>query len=384
MSGHPAGADAPPRRLLGRYDGGRSGASVVAIGGIHGNEPAGLIAAARVLEALERQRPAMTGRFVALAGNLTALARGQRYISRDLNRLWTDEEVARLQAADPATDDVEAREQRVLLALFTRLEAETEDVVYLDLHSTSAPGPPFHCISDTLHTRRIARATPIPLILGIEEAIRGSLLEFMEARGRPLLLIEGGQHADAATVTAHESAIWQALVTAGVLAPGDLSDLPVRRARLAGAAGVLPPVLEVIYRHPVDGDGFRMLPGYRNFDLVARGQLLAETASGYVRAPASGRLLMPLYQDQGEDGFFIARAVRPVWLTVSALLRAVGVDRLLPRLPGVSPVPERPDRFLADRHVARWFTVQLFHLCGYRKIGERGDVLVFTRRVEKR
>ena len=34
-------------------------------------------------------------------------------------------------------------------------------------------------------------------------------------------------------------------------------------------------------------------------------EILADNTNGTVRAPVSGRLLMPLYQKQGDDGFFI-------------------------------------------------------------------------------
>ena len=51
---------------------------VVCVCGIHGNEPAGLRAAERVLADLERRGAALRGDFVAIAGNLGALAAGRR------------------------------------------------------------------------------------------------------------------------------------------------------------------------------------------------------------------------------------------------------------------------------------------------------------------
>jgi succinylglutamate desuccinylase len=55
-----------------------------------------------------------------------------------------------------------------------------------------------------------------------------------------------------------------------------------------------------------------MLPGFRNFDPVREGQLLARSGpqlAREVRAPWSGTLIMPRYQGQGLDGFFLGRAV---------------------------------------------------------------------------
>jgi succinylglutamate desuccinylase len=54
-----------------------------------------------------------------------------------------------------------------------------------------------------------------------------------------------------------------------------------------------------------------MEPGFRNFQSVSAGKLLARDHHGEVRAPLSGILLLPLYQAQGEDGFFLIREVTP-------------------------------------------------------------------------
>ena len=48
-----------------------------------------------------------------------------------------------------------------------------------------------------------------------------------------------------------------------------------------------------------------MNPGYSNFQMVKKGDLLAEDKNGEIRAPNSGILLMPLYQKQGQEGFYI-------------------------------------------------------------------------------
>jgi succinylglutamate desuccinylase len=48
-----------------------------------------------------------------------------------------------------------------------------------------------------------------------------------------------------------------------------------------------------------------MLPGFKNFDAIEKNQILAKNKHGDILAPYSGYILMPLYQKQGEDGFFI-------------------------------------------------------------------------------
>ena len=76
-------------RLLGRIEGAHSGPTLLCVAGIHGNEPAGVHAARRVLRALADRRTEMTGELVAFAGNMSALAAGRRFVDRGLNRAWT-------------------------------------------------------------------------------------------------------------------------------------------------------------------------------------------------------------------------------------------------------------------------------------------------------
>jgi len=71
-----------------------------------------------------------------------------------------------------------------------------------------------------------------------------------------------------------------------------------------------------------------------------------------------------------------------LWLSVSAVLRRLRLDRIVHWLPGVRRGTERDD-LVADRHVARWFTVEIFHLLGFRKQRDRQEQIVFSRRREQ-
>ncbi|MGH7337858.1 MAG: aspartoacylase, partial [Myxococcota bacterium] len=93
-------------------------------------------------------------------------------------------------------------------------------------------------------------------------------------------------------------------------------------------------------------------------------------------------LLMPLYQPQGDDGFFLAVPVARFWFELSATLRRLRADRLLPLLPGVRPYADRPDTFLVSRRIARHFVRELFHLLGYKRLEHGARHFVFTRRAE--
>ena len=124
--------------------------------------------------------------------------------------------------------------------------------------------------------------------------------------GHAAVAFEGGQNENPASTDNLEAAIWVALDSATLL---DTHNGRVSQARntLSGVAAGLPKVVEILHRHvTAAGDGFRMSNSYQGFDRVTSGQLLATDATGDITAPVGGYLLMPLYQKQGNDGFFLA------------------------------------------------------------------------------
>ena len=376
-------------RLLVSYGGQTPGPLVVVTGGIHGNEPAGVLAVRRVLEVLERDRPPLRGKLVALAGNIGALSRRVRYVQEDLNRMWAPERVAEFRRRAEEALEPEAREQRELLEILERTIAEQpwQEVVLLDLHSTSAEGAPFSIMADTLQNRRIAFALPVPVILGLEERVSGTLLSWFSELGHTAVCVEGGQNENPGTIQHHVAAIWITLVSAGALDPLDAPWVAEETSRLAETAWGLPRVIEIRYRFPVpSGTRFAMVPGFSNFDLVEEGEILAHiggTEQAEVQSPSDGLLLMPRYQGQGEDGFFLGHEVRRVWLRLSACLRRMRLHWILPLLPGVRRDPRDKRVLHADQRVARFALVELFHLFGFRWSRNEGEELVFVRRMDR-
>lgn len=375
---------ATPRadRVIGAYTTGRPGPLVVVTAGIHGNEPAGTVATRRVLEELSARALPLRGKLLCITGNIGALSRGQRFVDRDLNRGWTQERIAALVARDPALDDSEDREQREILALFLGVMAEAkEPVVFLDLHSTSAGGSPFCAIADTLRNRTVSFALPVPVILGLEEMIDGTMLSYLDDLGHIAVVFEGGQNQAPSTIDHHESALWLALEAAGSLSKAEITAFAVHHARLSASSAGIPHVVEVRYRHGITAaDQFKMKPGYVNFQRLARGEVLAEDRRGGVTCPDGDRILMPLYQAQGDDGFFAVREIKKFWLHVSAVIRKLRMHVLLPLLPGVSWHRERQDTLLVDSGIARFLVREIFHLFGFRRMRPEGGKLVFSRR----
>lgn len=369
------------QRELGTWDCGRPGPTLLVVGGMHGNEPAGVTAVRRVLAALQERELPIDGRFVALAGNLQALRQERRFLARDLNRGWGRSAVADLAGRDAGDLVPEDREQQELLQRFTELERTASGpLVFVDLHTSSAEGPPFLCLADTIDNRRLGLATGVPIILGIEETIAGASLEWFADRGIAGFAVEGGQHRHPDTVGNLEAVLWLVLERLRMLRPGAV-ELAPHRERLRRATAEAPPIVEIVYRHVIaPSDEFRMAPGFVNFARVRSGQRLAEDRRGPIDAPYACHVMLPLYQAQGDDGYFLARRVRPFWLWLAKWLRALRCGALLPLLPGIRRDPDDPDTLLADRRVARWFVVEIFHLLGYRKQVERQQLLAFSRR----
>ena len=369
-------------RRLCDFGSGPSGACLVCIGGIHGNEPSGVDALRRVGRLIREESIPLQGRFIGLAGNLPALACGRRFIRDDLNRIWSQDRIRELRSldADEATDEL--GEQLALLGAVNEVFAtKRDDIYFVDLHTTSAGGGPFTIFGDSLKNRSFAQHFPVSMILGLEEQIKGALMEYLGDLGAVTMGFEAGPHSSPESPHRQEAAIWIALVASGVLAPENCSRLEESRKRLRDAAASYPGVLEVRHRQSVElEDGFQMEPGFQNFDLVKKGQRLARDTQGTIRSPENGRILMPLYQSQGSDGFFIVCEIWPFWLKLSKLLRALPLSSLIPHLPGVRRHPEISNALLVNPSIASWATVEFFHLCGYRTCPPEGKLLVFKRR----
>ncbi len=369
-------------RVLGRIRGAWPGPTLLCVGGLHGNEPSGLEALERVLERLAPRARAMRGELVALTGNRSALALSRRFVDRDLNRSWTDERIARLKEEGHLGGHTEDREQVELLDAIEAVVADARGPVYfLDLHTTSGGGGPFITFGDTLPNRALAAHIPVPMILGLEELVDGTLLAFLSRHGIVGAVYETGQHSEPRATDRAEAGVWLAAAAVGLLPESLLPEAAAGRKLLKRDTGHLPPAMEMVYRHHIEPlDGFVMDPGYRNFQPVDKGQSVARDVRGPVQVQWGGRILMPLYQAQGEDGFFLIRDFSTFWLRASHILRTLGVDRIVHLLPGISLDPGRPDTVVVNRRVARWFSLQFLHLLGFRKEEDAGTMMLLRRR----
>jgi succinylglutamate desuccinylase len=177
----------------------------------------------------------------------------------------------------------------------------------LDLHTTSAPGFPFAVVGPSEAQRAFARAFPLPGIIGLQRALPGVLTAHYGQRGCLALAIEGGQHTSRAAADNLAAVLAIALEASGCVPA--MPGAAAARDHLTRARGDLPAVIDLALRHAVRPEhGFRMEPGFANLQRTAAGTLLARDAAGEIRAPFDGVLVLPLYQPDGDDGFFYGRA----------------------------------------------------------------------------
>ncbi len=369
-------------RVVGRVTAPEPGPTLFVVGGLHGNEPAGLLGLERVFGRLGEIGLAR-GELVGLAGNLEALAVGRRFIDEDLNRIWLEPRLAALRDGEPVS--VEERGLRDLDRELRETLARARGEVYaLDLHTISGPGPAFVVIDDTLLNRRFANRFPVPLVLGLDEELTGTMAHHLTAQGVIPVGFEAGQHEEAEAADRAEAAIWIALEAAGILADGH-AEFAAARRRLEAESRGLPIVVEVRYRHAIaPEDGFRSVQGLISFQPVRKGDPLASDRAGEVRAPLGAMVLMPLYQDQGEEGFFLVDPVKAFWLRLSVRVRPWRLERFLHWLPGVRRHPDHKGAFIIDRWIARWEALQIFHLLGFRRRGAAERYLIMARRRQGR
>lgn len=377
-----------PSRVIGRFGDDSSGPTLIVLAAVHGNEPAGYRAMRSLLSRFEEAPVKLRGSVIGLVGNRQAFAQGRRFIEEDLNRLWRPDTMARIRVAGAVAGEPEGEieEARDLYLEIERVltRAQGRPVYALDIHTFSGPGPAFVVFDDSLPNREFALELEVPRVLGIEEELEGTLMDYLDTRGVHTAAFEAGQHDDPASVAQAEAAIWVAMRASGVLGRTGEAEVDSASRRLAAAARGLPNLFQVKYRHAIKPNSdFQMRPGLRGFQAVARGEQVATENGVPVLVPQSGRLLMPLYQAQGEDGFFVIRPVKTPWLALSAWLRQLRLARFVHWLPGVRRLDDAGREIEVNIRIARWLPLDFFHLLGFRRIGQVGKRLFLRRRDEE-
>ena len=374
------------QRLIGHIKGDHSGPTLIFIAGMHGNEPAGIYAIRKVLDHSEKLQKSFKGSLYAIGGNLPALAKGIRYHRHDLNRLWTRENLSNLKEDNELSNSKEVQELKEIYFIIQNiLDTEQGPFYFFDLHTTSSQTIPFITVNDSLLNRKYTSQYPVPIILGIEEFLNGALLSYINELGYVAFGFEGGQHDDPASINNHIAFIYLSLVLSGCLEKKAI-DFDDYYSHLFRNTERYQSFYEIIKRYEIKPfEEFKMAPGFKNFQSIQKGILLARSNGNPIYADEDNRIFMPLYQGKGNDGFFMIRKTPKIFLQISLLLRKIHFDKILPLLPGVRWSSEIKDELVVNLKVARFFTRNFLHLLGYRsKQQDKTHLRVRNREVASR
>lgn len=304
-------------RVIGEYTGPEHGPLLIAFGGMHGNELAGVKALDLVLKMLEVEpirNPsfAFKGKLLGLRGNLQALQNKERYIKKDLNRLWTAENLTRVLSTNNEElyyEELELKE--LFLCIRQAIDSYSPKQIFLlDLHTTTASGGIFSIPTNDLDSRNLALALHAPVIEGFLEGIKGTTLHFFNSNLLQIptcaLSFESGQHDEPLSINRAVAAVINWLRSIGAVQPDDVENQ--HDNILKEYSKGLPKLARLVQVHQIKkGDNFEMKPGYKNFQAVQKGEVVANDKSGPIAVAQDGHLLMPLYQKQGDDGFFVVK-----------------------------------------------------------------------------
>lgn len=299
-------------RIIGEINSGNPGPMIIALAGVHGNEPTGIKAIQHVLRKLKISENHFKGSFIGIRGNLEALSKGERFIDEDMNRIWFTSILDKIRRTPfEKIKTAERRETKAVLEIIDPIilgDEKEGQVIFADLHTFSSENGLFAISSRAEKNVDLLSKLKVPLIFGIEKALHGTALKYVQNAGNIGFAFEAGMHFSERAEFNATAGLYSLLVASGCLDVSYIPDYKIYDDFLSEQTAGLPEKVEFVYKHIIEeGDEFKMRPGFKNFDKVKKGDWLADDRLGSIEAQTDGYILMPLYQEQGNDGFFIVK-----------------------------------------------------------------------------
>ena len=292
-------------RVVGNYHSNNE-KTIIFIAAIHGNENSGLIALKRFFHDIKELEINIDGTVIGLIGNLEALKNNRRHIDIDMNRLWTDKFIR----SKSNQDQSEGKEVLMVKELIDKIITlkKKKNITIVDLHNTSSPNGVFSIVNN-LKEKKIAEHLQVPIINNLLNRVKGSFAQYYSDQKINTIVFEGGAIGDPASVNNHEVSIWKMLEKKGFI---DTDSIPDRVQRnnikmnhfSKNTQGYY--FVKYIHRITEESD-FLMNPNMQNFEKIKKGQVVGSDQNGTVQSPHEGFLLMPLYQKEGKEGFYIIK-----------------------------------------------------------------------------
>jgi len=292
-------------RVMARLGNPESGRLVVFSVGIHGNEPSALFAARNLVRKINLTDLQLKGMLLVVVGNIPALEADQRYIDEDLNRIWKPDIIESFSHPE-SLPSVERQQACELYRIIVDEVPVYRERFFVDFHTTSSETIPFISAHDESTCLEFAQQFPLNTVVGFPDLIPGSIDDFFRSLGFTGFTFEAGHKHFMTSLENHEALMWLFLFKSGLIEAGDLDDADECRRVLAKYTPEGRKLFKIRYRYALGKDhAFRMEPGFINFQPVHKGQTVAMAENIPVRATMEGRIFMPLYQEKGDDGFFI-------------------------------------------------------------------------------
>lgn len=263
------------------HDGGSINFQIQCNGIIHGDETGSLPAIIRIIEELETKKRTFGGRLSIILGNPEATMLDQRFVEKDLNRLF-------LKQDDLSHEGKRARELMPILAQADLL---------IDLHQTILPSnEAFYIFPYNEESLAWARALEcsrfyVDATPSLSEEPRYQCADdFVWRLGAPSITIELGEKGirEDATALAYK-AISRAL--------DFVEEIHSRKATISEIALRSPDILhyKTSHREPYQSQEYQLRDGLINFTTVTKGEQLSAPNTPKLLAPCDGMLLFPKY-----------------------------------------------------------------------------------------
>ena len=293
-------------RVLGNYHLEKSKKTILFVCGVHGNELSGKIALRNIFKYLEDNSIEVNGNVIGLQANMKAIKQKERYIDYDLNRIWNKKYIQMsIKNNQKASELTELKKIHFIIEKIIQ-KKKKNNITIIDLHNTSSPDGLFTIVNNK-NEEKIASYIEIPCITKLFSKVKGSLVQYYNSKGITSLVFEGGAINDPVSIFNHENGIYKILEKMKFIKAKDIpSHITKEREQIKLIHHSKFIKYKVRYIHKIKKeDKFIMMNNITNFKNVNKNDVVGIDRNGKVKAPYKGKILMPLYQTQGSEGFYI-------------------------------------------------------------------------------
>ncbi|MBI5306654.1 succinylglutamate desuccinylase/aspartoacylase family protein [Candidatus Wolfebacteria bacterium] len=252
----------------------KPGPTVILIAGIHGNEPAGILA----FEKLKKIK-LFYGKIYFIFGNLLAIKNKKRFIDADLNRLF----ISKNQLTKKQIKSREYNRSRKIMRFLKKAD------VLLDIHSTSKKSPPF--IICEQNANKIVSYFPFKIrCYGFGGIQTGSTDNYMNQNNKIGICIECGQHNDK---NVSQRAINCVQILLNCLKMIKREKLKIKKQTIYKASEI----------YITKTDEFKLVKKFNNFEKISKRQLIALDGAKKIISQKDQIIIFAKDCKKNEEGF---------------------------------------------------------------------------------